>query len=131
VSGRRNDVPSWRNDVPNPVLREHVTRVGFDLSLGKTHIAALVWIDMENKRRHHIRMNGAPWNFFVTGAMGLQARGLVAHTPPPRGCDRDKWHLGRSFRITPAGRLVRDLLKEAGIWQEYEAAFPVVESVAS
>ena len=28
----------------NEALRAHVTRVGFDLSLGKTHIATLVWI---------------------------------------------------------------------------------------
>lgn len=29
----------------NDLLRSHVTRVGFDLTLGKTHIAALVLLN--------------------------------------------------------------------------------------
>ena len=34
-------------EIPNPVLREHVTSAAFALILGKTHITALVRLDLE------------------------------------------------------------------------------------
>lgn len=132
--------------MPEPInesLRAHVTRVGFDLSLGRTHIAALVWID------HAIRYDkGGPWNpridrrprrnyghplarahaNFASGMHGLQDRGLVIWTNPdtiklPRGVARwDELPARRIWRITPAGRHVIALLKEAGLYDEYAAA---------
>lgn len=124
----------------NEQLRSHVTRIGFQLSLGKTHIAALVLIDAETRQRCRIRMNGGPWNWFATGAHGLIDRGMVIHHPPlpierqTRAMRerRGKWgHLGGYYEITKAGRLTINLLKEAGIWQEYENALPVAQSEAS
>lgn len=98
----------------NEELRQHVTRVGFDLSLGRTHIAALVMLDAPFQRS---------FSHFVGGARGLQERGLVWHRMPPN----NKTSIRKIWGITKAGELVKDLLKEAGIWQEYEAALPIVD----
>lgn len=105
---------------PNETLRQHVTGTAFLLSLGKTHITALVLLD------HGIRakVNGSivPTGFshFIAGARGLRERGLVVHLDPGY-IPEERRHLGRYYKLTKAGRLVRDLLKEAGIWQETEA----------
>jgi hypothetical protein len=110
----------------NEALRQHVTRVGFDLTLGKTHIAALVYLDVCIRNRTYMRVDGRPWSHFAGGVNGCIARGLVEHHYAGRPTRRGQIdHMGRHYTITKAGRLVRDLLKEAGIWQEYEAALPV------
>lgn len=111
----------------NEQLRQHVTRVGFDLSLGRTHIAALVmlkarlreneWIDDRDVTRPFQRT----FAMFVGGARGLQDRGLVWHRSPVN----DKTPINKIWGITKAGDLVCELLKESGIWAEYEAALPV------
>lgn len=112
----------------NERLRQHVTRVGFDLTLGKTHIAALVYLDYCIRHRVYLRTaSHTPFQWFATGARGLEERGLLVHHYEPREQrpKNAKDHLGRHYTITPAGKLVIGLLKEAGIWQEYEATLPI------
>jgi hypothetical protein len=121
----------------NEQLRAHVTRVGFDLSLGKTHISRLVAIDAELKRNlstqellgnYTTPREPRAFNRFVTGTTGLVERGLVEHIMDARrrpGEPVSAMKPRRIWRITPAGRLVINLLKEAGIYQEYAAMVPV------
>ncbi|HZB28960.1 MAG TPA: hypothetical protein VE465_02220 [Streptosporangiaceae bacterium] len=132
----------------NDALRDHVTAVGFQLTLGKTHLAQLVYLDLLLKENQpaidpktdkfdqgRVRSpRGAPWNNSAVGLQGLERRGLVKHildqhrkpgeqvlTMTPR----------RIWKITKAGRLVINLLKEAGIYQEYAAAIPIRREAAS
>jgi hypothetical protein len=110
----------------NDMLRSHVTGAAFHLTLGKTHIAALVHLDEVityeeingPAKRHELPRNPHVGNF-VTGATGLLVRGLVTHTPPPPRTRMDTRPFGDFWQITTAGRLVLQLLREAGIWQEY------------
>lgn len=121
-------------EVPNTALRDHATRVGFDLSLAKTQIAALVLLNESLRQRRYIHSNHVTersmrrtFAYFATGMHGCEERGLVLHHyRPDKRDDGLKWH----FTITKAGKLVIDLLTEAGIYQEYAAALPVVEEVA-
>lgn len=114
----------------NELLHAHVTRVGFDLTLGHTHVAALVALDQRLRFRSGFRRNPSgvkdSWSAAISG---LIHRGLVEH-------DRDKkrtitdlsdpraWR--ETWRITPAGKLVIGLLKEAGLYEKYA---PLVERV--
>lgn len=119
----------------NAALREHVTGTTFALTLRKTQIAALVWIDcmLAEPRTPHEQLaqtgtlarrpGGRIWGSFIPGVRGLIDRGLVEHILPD---DRRNLRHGtfdlrsdQVWRITPAGRLVIGLLKEAGIWQEH------------
>ena len=125
--------------IPNPELRQHVTRVGFDLSLPKTAIGALViidnWTQQDDgimRRIHDARRAGnnsvllrAMDSGFIGGARALQYRGLVTHTPSKdKRTDRPM----RSYwKLTKAGRLVRDLLKESGVWDDFLAEIPPAE----
>jgi hypothetical protein len=117
----------------NEALRSHVTRVGFDLTLGKTHIAALVYLNECLKQRRYIpahKTENRPlrhtFAFFASGAHGLQDRGLILHHYRPDKHDAGlKWH----YTITKAGKLVVALLQEAGIYQEYADALPRLEVV--
>lgn len=117
----------------NDLLRQHVTRVGFDLSLGKTHIAALVYLNecLAQKRyiasHHSEQWARRAFSHFASGMHGCEDRGLVLHHWRADKKDAGlKWH----FTITKAGRLVIDLLREAGIYQEYADALPRLEVVA-
>lgn len=117
----------------NEALRSHVTRVGFDLTLGKTHIAALVYLNESIKQRRQFDTRprfGAPraFGFFASGARGLGERGLVVHHFKP---DVRNKGLGPHYTITKAGKLVVDLLKEAGIYQEYADSLQPYVEVAS
>lgn len=118
----------------NEQFRHHVTSVGFILTLGKTHIARLVAIDLELKENLSIieRIDAdvlrprAP-RVFNSTAHGLFERGLVEHILDARrkpGENINEMRPRRIWRITPAGRLVINLLKEAGIYQEYAAMLP-------
>lgn len=120
----------------NESLRQHVTSVGFSLTLGKTHIAALVMLDIKlkhNRTGFDSAMNytsSAPPRVFKgpTGTSGLIERGLVEHIMDQRrkpGENILAMTPRRIWRITPAGRLVINLLKEAGLYQEYAAMLPV------
>lgn len=127
----------------NETFRAAVTETGFVLNLGKTHIAALVWIDCCLRYDHgapHVRSYdrtpqrdrehplGRAHSNFKGGVNGLQERGLIVWTNPltiklPRG--RSHWTelpARRIWKITPAGRLVIGLLKEAGLYEEYASA---------
>lgn len=118
----------------NDLLRSHVTRVGFDLSLGKTHIAALVMLNESIKQRRYISDRGITdravrraFTHFASGMHGCEERGLVIHHyNPARRNGGLKWH----YTITKAGKLVIALLAEAGIYQEYADALPRLEVVA-
>lgn len=125
----------------NEALRSHVTSASFQLSLGLTHIAALVAIDHDLRRNRSIREDLDEHTFAerkpacasgphrrafqhnATGLHGLCRRGLVIHHTPTRS--GEEW-LGTKpeeiWEVTEAGRLVIALLKEAGLWAEYGGA---------
>lgn len=117
----------------NDALREHVTGAGFVLTLGKTHIQSMVeleWRMRASERGHDPRDPGStigPLNrFFVPAAGGLQSRGLVWHDLRYDGTRPKRRPLHKEWGFTKAGELVRDLLVEAGIWQEYAATLPAL-----
>ena len=116
----------------NDLLRSHVTGAAFHLTLGKTHIAALV--HLEEKLAADVTFNqwlaahraGQPeppktphLGNFTSGVAGLVARGLVTHAYVPPRVDISDRAPSTIWQITPAGRLVLELLREAGVWQEY------------
>lgn len=144
----------------NEELRAHVTRVGFDLTLGKTHIAALVWLEelravgwdagkladtrISNNRQAH-RLG---FSHFVIGMRGLEDRGLLTHDVqtreqqiawsrkhPVRRLDNGSLtvpHNPRVWKLTKAGRAVVSLLKESGIYDEYaDVLRPVDEQMTA
>lgn len=105
----------------NAALREHVTRVGFNLTLGKTHIAALVLISEYWAKDLRYHAHGSPWSQWITGNQGCRARGLTWHQPhDTRGIPVDQRPLPSAyFGVTTAGQYTIGLLAEAGIWQDY------------
>lgn len=108
---------------PNEALRGHVTRVGFDLSMGKTHVAALVVLAEAIARRGTVDSRTSPLlRTWITATGGLMARGLVEHHYNPKAKGRGLQH---HYSITKAGRHVIGLLKEAGIYQEHAEMFAV------
>ena len=123
----------------NEALRAHVTSAKFVLTLGGSHIAALVWIDWNTRHgpsmsaepgavtQHHKPAHG-PWRFIVPGCNGIIDRGLAVHHPfRNSGSGIDERPFGQAWQITPAGQAVITLLREAGIWDEYLAHMPVLE----
>lgn len=118
----------------NELLREHVLRTGFNLTLTKTQIAALTELDAAITRGawYDRRELSPTWIAFhanfIGGVNGLIRRGLIAHT------FRDNEHkynnagqqmpISEAYAITEAGKLVIGLLKEAGIYQHYVTAMP-------
>jgi hypothetical protein len=121
----------------NELLRSHVTRVGFNLQLSKTQIAALIKLDtdladprpfneairdpsgrIDNPGRHILSNS-------VAALGALVARGLVVHYRPRDGV-RDTLNnsLRDTWAITDAGHSVIALLKEAGLWDEVTAEIP-------
>lgn len=115
----------------NDLLRDHVTRVGFDLSLGRTHVAGLVYLNESLAQRRYIPSNRVvsptarrAFACFASGISGCISRGLVLHHyREDKRDDGLKWH----YTITRAGKLVIDLLKETGLYQEYADALPRLE----
>lgn len=137
----------------NELLRDHVTSTAFSLNLGKTHVAALVRLDLElaaevQIHSHHIGPNayGRLHRNDVTGRSGLVSRGLVVHVFEQNAhkyvvkegdesifrigaIDHERMPVGDCWNITRAGRLVCDLLKECGIYQEYAGPLlPLIEA---
>jgi hypothetical protein len=127
----------------NEALRAHVTSAKFVLTLGATHIAALVWV--ERQLRHNKSTDeklqdrtlaptdpplGHPLRraFRHSGMGGLITRGLILHHLPAGYDQPGVWggHLkpAEIWTITRAGRAVIDLLVEAGIWSEFADALP-------
>jgi len=110
----------------NDMLRAHVTGAAFHLTLGKTHIAALVHLEERIaadltgwEQAKQPRSTMPHLGNFTTGAAGLISRGLVTHNDFPPGAHWADARFSAMWQITPAGRLVLELLREAGIWQEY------------
>jgi hypothetical protein len=137
----------------NEAFREHVTSSAFMLSLGKTHVAALVRLDMELAAEVQVRglhlSNHAHARLHkhdITGRGGLMARGLVVHVYEQNkhkyavkekhasiyqvgAIDHDRMPVGECWNITRAGRLVVELLQEAGIYDEYAGPLlPLIEA---
>jgi hypothetical protein len=138
----------------NELLRDHVTSTAFALNLGKTHVAALVRLDLELAAEVHIAHTearriagyGRLHTNDVNGRKGLIARGLVAHVyernahkyvvkPGDKSryrigaVDADRMPIGACWNITRAGRLVIELLQECGIYQEYAGPlFPLIDA---
>jgi len=104
----------------NDLLRSHVTSTAFALTLGKTQVAALVQLDRMLQEDRHFHPLGPRnvFSAFVPGIRGLLDRGLATHTMP-KGKRTDLVPVGKIWSITKAGQLVIELLKEAGIYQEY------------
>ncbi len=124
----------------NEQLRAHVTRVGFQLSLTKNQIAELVWLDiqlsdprpvgeqihdgphLDNTLGRHILSN------HIATRSALYDRGLIIHHPPADRTNRDDRWLRESMRdrysFTEAGRLVVELLKQSGLWDDVAAEIP-------
>lgn len=129
---------------PNEALRAHVTSARFVLTLGATHIAALVhierslrhgksqnenirdrsWLDHDPPLGHPLR---PAFRNSVSGMNGLIARGLAVHTTPQSA----NWRPSDIWTITPAGWAVITLLVEAGIWAEYADALPAPKPPSS
>jgi hypothetical protein len=130
----------------NELLRDHVTSAAFILSLGKTHVFALVKLDLELTAEVHLdyatlrSVHGGVNRCDISALQGLERRGLIAHVweankhkygkPSATTVSYDYESIPRSahYNITRAGRLVIDLLKEAGLYAEYAGPLlPIVE----
>lgn len=108
------------HDVPNPLLRQHVTDHSFVLTLRKTHIATLASIAHCNRKLSE-RMQTGLADFFITASHALQRRGLIAHRHSPPFAESKYPHkLTDYYRLTRAGWAVFDLLVEAGLVEEIE-----------
>lgn len=114
-------VKSTQGRTPNEALRAHVTRVGFDLSLGHTHVAALVAIAESHRTKLDVTMH----RFWVPAVRGCMERGLVIHHPQTALRNKRLFEgLGKLadwYSLTPAGELVVSLLTEAGLYNEYRS----------
>lgn len=106
---RREDLIANMAETPiNDVLADYVQSSSFNLSLGRTHVAALIGLAGASPIYQYSSAH-AP-----VALRGLERRGLVEHhvyegEPPPFGNDSLVWEL------TIAGRLVVCLLAEAGM----------------
>lgn len=102
----------------NNAFRQAVTSVSFHLTLSKTQVAAVVII--EESRRRGVYIHGphtTTWNLFVPAVSTLIHRGMVTHHPP-KG-PRPHQPLSTYYKFTKVGRLVVQMLEEAGLYEEY------------
>jgi hypothetical protein len=151
LAPRRIHVPRLREGRVNELLRDHVTSAAFILSLGKTHVFALVKLDLELTAEVRLdyaalrSVSGGLNRMDMTALQGLERRGLVVRVweknkhryarpathPMQQGQTvYDTADAPRSafYNITRAGRLVIDLLREAGLYAEYAGPLlPLVE----
>lgn len=118
----------------NELLRSHVQRVGFDLSLTRGQVEVLVFLDLvgDDAERSNYRgrqgLTLAISQNFVGAAKGLGRRGLVTHHYDeaelrgrfPGYPARRNVALSNFYTITSAGYCVLDLLREAGIYEDVE-----------
>lgn len=131
-------------DAPvNVALRSFVTNTSFNLSLRRTHIEALIWIDHDHARNMALmeawkaaQVEAAQLGFRLSGRNAHLFRPDIAvpHMSPPSSWNTSCGALSRrglvtndnsrhsGWRTTEAGSLVIALLKEAGLWQEYGLA---------
>ena len=101
----------------NNKFRDHVTSTAFHLSLSNNMIATMVmisrdqWLDGGARRFY---FNGRDnWS---TSYRSLEDRGLAEYNEEARTAIKVKW----VFRLTKAGELTLELLKEAGLVVEYQ-----------
>lgn len=106
----------------NAILREHVTSIGFSLTLSKMQIETLVLMHYHgewNKFWAHKEKSGFLKNYCTT-ARALGDRGLIRRSGPGipyQECELcDDRFCGH--QLTKAGVLAAELLKEAGIYQD-------------
>jgi hypothetical protein len=135
--------------IPNPVLREHVTSAAFALILGKTHVTALVRLDLELAAEltldyGQVRGISRAHQLDVQARNQLASRGLIVSVWEE---NKRKWQYqeagtgrwvtdfdkdpppGEHWHITRAGRLVIELLQEAGLYQEQAGPIlPLIEA---
>lgn len=104
--------------VTNDRLREHVTSVGFSLTLSKNMIETLVLMDHFGgfNRFHRATTDRPIGSHYVTTAHALIRRGLFRDRDCGRCelCDKPCC----DHKLTKAGELVSGLLKESGIYQD-------------
>jgi hypothetical protein len=137
----------------NDLLRDHVTSAAFVLSLGKTHVFALVRLDLELTAEVKLdystlrTVKGGINRCDISALQGLERRGLIIHVweankhkygkpstnfyakPGDRVYDYETVPRSAHWNITRAGRLVIDLLREAGLYAEYAGPLlPLVET---
>jgi hypothetical protein len=116
----------------NEELRNHVTRVGFNLTLSLSQIASLIVLEKETREQtmnwsqRKVERN-LPWanainSRWVIGIQGCERRGLVVHHWVDARTKPSNWKptIDKYYSITAAGKHVIGLLKEAGIYQEIE-----------
>lgn len=108
---------SYRNEL----LRAHVTRVGFDLTLGWTQIEAIVRVAEAHRTQKDVFTNMRYW---IAAVRGCIDRGLVVYKYAGGGKP-----LHKHYKLTRAGEMVIGLLRESGLYEEY--ARPSVELVKS
>lgn len=119
------------SDEHNHRFRDFTTRTAFNLSLGTTHIKALVIVheayakdrDLTSRSEHGIIFD----SHFVPGVQGCIKRGLAWHEAPERYGAKLPSEV---YGLTKAGELMVELLKEAGIWQQYVADMPETKDAA-
>lgn len=133
----------------NEAFRDHVTSTAFVLHLGKTQIAAIVRLDLELAAEISLDYRAVRQSPVaslhrcdVTAIKGLEARGLVEYVWPlhehkykgPDGIrinSPEYLNHPRSevHRLTRAGELVCQLLRECGLYQDYAGPLlPLVEA---
>lgn len=99
---------------PNSKFAEAVTSTAFNLTLSKTMIARLISVangDVPSTVRIYPAMGFN--NLAVPAGQALKRRGLV-YAPDPE--------LPGAYKLTRAGELAVEMLREAGIAQTYEEA---------
>lgn len=121
---------------PNEELRRYATG-GFVMHLTANQVVTLVEIAAyeQGYTTGQVAASGlrGQRDLFVSAAKALGDRGLVVHNPDfdPYHRRHGRWRSEKpgttpltSYRLTKAGRLIRDLLAEAGVWQEHWAKLP-------
>ncbi|MFA4080526.1 hypothetical protein ONA92_02270 [Mycobacteroides salmoniphilum] len=110
----------------NEALREHVTSIGFSLTLSKNMIETVVLMDYFGgfNRFHRAVRNLPPGRSYVSSAHALTRRGLFRLEGYEGG--RECEHCARDFcdhKLTTAGALSAALLQECGIYQDVLAKY--------
>lgn len=108
----------------NEALREHTTSIAFNLTLSKAMINHLVLVHFfkgDDRQMHKHKVATRSW---IVSMKCLQDRGLIIWAKPiyktKRGFGGQVRYINgwKPYRLTKAGTLVVNLLKEAGIYQE-------------
>lgn len=89
---------------PNPSLRDHVTGVKFNLSLGASHVQVLAAVATRTTAR-------IPYHVWMAAVAGLERRGLLTRAAAAKVVPN--WE--GSYELTRAGWLTAHLLAEAGL----------------